>query len=142
PLDAVGADTRARPAEQAALRPNERHLDVLAVALAQHRAQVAEAIGKAELDRSSPGPIFAREQVGFGARQPGTTALLHQRDEIVVNFALDRLEPLHVLRFLRQERIEHRLALARGVEAALDADLLDQPGEAERAADHADRSHD
>ena len=53
-----------------------------------------------------------------------------------------RLQPLHVLGLLRQERIEHRLVLARGVEPPLDADLLDQLVEAERAADHADRADD
>ena len=59
-----------------------------------------------------------------------------------MDFALQRLQPLDVLRLLRQERIEHRLVLAGGVEPPLDADLLDQLVEAERRADHADRADD
>ena len=69
-------------------------------------------------------------------------AFLDQRDEVLVDVLLDRLDALHVLRLLRQERIEHHLALAGGVEPALDAELFHQLGEAERAADHADRADD
>ena len=52
------------------------------------------------------------------------------------------LEPFDVVRILRQERIEHRLVLARSIKPALDADLGDQLVETERAADHADRADD
>ena len=47
-----------------------------------------------------------------------------------------------VVGVFREERIEHRLVLARGIEPALDADLLDQLLKSERAADHADRAQD
>ncbi len=40
------------------------------------------------------------------------------------------------------EGIEHRLALAGGIEAALDADALHQAGEAEAAGNNADRADD
>src|SRR6266850_257660 len=40
-----------------------------------------------------------------------------------------------MIRIFRQERIEHRLVDARRIDAPLDADLLDQPGEPERRAE-------
>jgi hypothetical protein len=43
-----------------------------------------------------------------------------------VDFALHRLERSHVGGVLRQERIEHRLVLARDIEPALDADPVHQ----------------
>ena len=63
-------------------------------------------------------------------------------DEALVDVPLHRLEPLHVLRVLRQERVEHRLVLARRIEPPLDAELVHQPDEAEGAADHPDRADD
>jgi len=56
---------------------------------------------------------------------------------MLVNFVLDRLQLLDVFRLLRQERIEHRLALARGIEPALDAEPFDQLGKAKGPADDA-----
>ena len=56
---------------------------------------------------------------------------LHQIDEGPVDVLLDRLQPRHVFGILRQKRVEHRFVGARGVDAALDADLVDQLGESE-----------
>ena len=101
------------------------------------RIDQAEFAALAGRSRYSP-----ENKVVFTAVELAAAARLHQIDEARVDFPLDRLEPRHVLGLLRQERIEHRLVLAGGVEPPLDADLLDQLGEAERAADHADRTDD
>ena len=59
-----------------------------------------------------------------------------------VHVSLQRLDALDVFGLLRQERIERVLALARGVDAALDADAADQLVHAERRGDDPDRAHD
>src|SRR4029077_1709062 len=69
-------------------------------------------------------------------------ARFYQRDETVVDFLLQFFQPRHVVRVLRQERIEHRFVLARRIDAALDAVFRDQLVEAERAADDTDRADD
>ena len=87
-------------------------------------------------------PILAGKQGFFRTGQLRRPALLHQVDEGIVDFALDRLKPFDVLGLLRQERIEHDLVLAGGVDPPLDPELLDRLVEAERGADHADRPDD
>ena len=47
--------------------------------------------------------------------------------------ALKRFQPFHILRVLGLEWVEHRLVVARGVDAPLDAEPLDQPIKAETA---------
>ena len=59
-----------------------------------------------------------------------------------MHFALQRLEMGGVARVFGLEGIEHRLALAGGVDAALDADLFDQASEAKTGGDDADRADD
>src|SRR5207249_9110013 len=76
------------------------------------------------------------------ARETGAPALLHQRDEVVMNLALDQLEPLDFVCLFREERIEHRLALARRIDPALHTELLQEPGKSESAAEHPDRADD
>ena len=66
----------------------------------------------------------------------------HQRDEIVVDFALQFFQAVHVIWIFRQERIEHRLVFARRIEPPFDAKLGDQLIEAERAADDPNRPND
>src|SRR5262245_12122982 len=132
------SDARSRTSEQAALRADQRHPDIVAEALAQHRTQIADAVGDAERHRLAASPKLPGEQVIFWAGEARAAARFHQRDEILVNFALHGFEPFHVLRLLRQERVEHGLAFARGIEAPLDANLLQQTRETKRAADHAD----
>src|SRR5262245_6468858 len=141
-IDSDRAQPRLRAAEPTARGRHQWRDDIVAEALAQCRAQIAYSIGDAELDRLAAGPELTGEHVIFGAGEPRSPALLHQRNEILVNLVLHRFEPRHVLRLLRQEPIEHRLAVARRVEPPLDAYLLHQPGEAEGAADYADRAHD
>src|SRR5262249_60713982 len=117
---------RHAPRDTAALGPPQRHAHVLAEALAQPRAQLAEPIDQAVAERRLGAPVLAREQGIFGAGQARAAALLDEADEGLVNLALDRLQVLDVFRPLGQERIEHHLLLARGVDAPLDADLADR----------------
>ena len=99
---------------------------LLAEMLAEHRAEIADAVGKAERDGLFARPEGAGEQVRV-VGQRGTAALLDQVDEGGVDVLLDRAQAGDVLLALRAERIEHRLALAGGMDAALDADALHQP---------------
>ena len=86
---------------------------------------------------------YSPENKSFsGPCQLGAAARFDQRDKVFVNFSLQFLQPFDVVGILRQERIEHRLVVARRIEPPLDADLRDQLVEAERAADHADRADD
>ena len=96
----------------------------------------------AELDGLAAAPVFTGEQGFFWTLEPRAPAALHKADEVLMDFPLQRLEPLDVLRLLRQERVEHGLVLTGDVEPALDAELLHQLGKAERAADHPDGAKD
>ncbi len=60
-----------------------------------------------------------------GLVELGAAPCLDEIDEGLVHVALERLDPLDVLRLLRQERIERVLVLAGGIDAALHADLGD-----------------
>src|SRR6266480_2419906 len=133
---------RLHATEPAARRSHEWGDDVLAEARAQRRTQVADAIGKAELDRLAAGPVFAGEQGLFGTLEPRTSAALHEVDEVLVDVPLLRLEPLDVLRILRKEWIAHGLVLAGNIKPAFDAELLHELGKAERAADDSDGAED
>src|SRR5262245_25591805 len=106
--------------EPAAHRSHERGNDVLAETRAQRRPQVTDAVSKAELDRLAAGPVFAGEQSSFGALEPRTSAALHEINEVLMDVALQRLEPLDVLRILRKEWIEHGLVLAGNIKPAFD----------------------
>src|SRR5262249_59316896 len=97
---------------------DERRCDFVTETLAQDRAQVTDAVGEPKLDRPAAGPILAGEQVLFGAGEPAAAALLDQRDKVIVDLTLHCLEPLHVVRLLRQGRSKRPLLLARRIEAA------------------------
>src|SRR5262249_58243223 len=88
------------------------------------------------------GTVFTGEQGFFWTLEPRAAAAFHEADEVLVDVPLQRLEPLHVLRVLRQERVEHSLVLARNIEPAIDAELLHQLGKAERGADDPDGADD
>src|SRR4051812_30730135 len=120
PEQGIGSDAESAAAEKAALRRDQRHIDFVAKALAQHRAQIADRVDQPETKRAAAGPIFAGEQRLLGAVELAGAARLHQRDEIVVDLALQVLEPFDVARILRQKWIEHRLVLAGGIEPAFD----------------------
>ena len=125
-MPAPGDLRPSRPDSSPLARRDHRRQHLVAEARAQGRAQIADAVGEAERHGRFAGPVFAGEQEIVGALQPRAAALLHQRDEDRVDLALDRLQPRDVVGVFRQERIEHRLVLARRIEPALDADLLDQ----------------
>ena len=55
-----------------------------------------------------------------------------------VDVLLDRLDPFYVVWLFRQERIQHRLAVTRGVKPSFDTDFLDELVEAERSSNNAD----
>src|SRR5829696_6234172 len=63
PLD---ADARRRAPEQSAPRAYQRRLDLVAVALAQEGAQIADAVNQAVLDALARRPVFAGEQLRLG----------------------------------------------------------------------------
>ena len=55
-----------------------------------------------------------------------------------VDVLLDRLDPFYVVWLFRQEGIQHRLAVTRGVKPSFDTDFLDELVEAERSSNNAD----
>ena len=95
-------------------------------------------IGKPEFDRLLCGPEFTREQRLVGAVEFRPAAFLHQRYEMFVDVLLDRLDPFYVVWLFRQEGIQHRLAVTRGVKPSFDTDFLDELVEAERSSNNAD----
>jgi hypothetical protein len=113
-------------------------MDLLSKSLAQYRPKIANAIGKPELDCLLCGPEFTREQRLVGAVEFRPAAFLHKRYEMFVDVLLDRLDPFYVVRLFRQEGIQHRLAVTRGVKPSFDTDFLDELVEAERSSNNAD----
>src|SRR5580704_3694785 len=118
-------------AEQPALGGDEWGCDLVPVTAPQSRAQIAQAIDQAEALRRPTNPIFPGKQGGFWTGQLGPATRLDERDEALVDLVLHGFEPLHVVRLLRQERVEHHLVLARRVKPPLDANALDQFVQAE-----------
>src|ERR1700704_5144492 len=96
------ADPWDAPAEQAALGAHQRREHVVAEALAQHRAQVAEPVDQPVTQSRLCAPVFAREQGIFGPREARPPARLDEPDEGLVDLALDRLEARDVVGVLRQ----------------------------------------
>src|SRR5262249_57676204 len=68
---------RLQAAEPAAHRGHERGDDTVAEARAQRRAQVTDAVGKAELDRLAAGPVFTEEQGFFSPLEPRPPPSFH-----------------------------------------------------------------
>src|SRR5262245_60414355 len=65
------ARRRLHPPEPAAGRRDQRGGDVVAETSAQGRAQIADAVDNAQLERLSAGPVFAGKHGFFGTSQPG-----------------------------------------------------------------------
>src|SRR6185312_10675611 len=63
------ADPGESPPEQAAVALDQPQPHLLAITLAHRRAQVADAVGKPELDGAVGGPKLAREQGVVGTGQ-------------------------------------------------------------------------
>src|SRR5581483_3470097 len=138
----VAVDQAQAAAPAAPLGRHRAQPHALAVARAQRLADLAQPVDQAELERAPAEPGLAAEQLGLVGLQLGAAARAHQRFEVLVDLGLQPLQALDILRPLRREAVEQRLALARGVEPALDAELLDRAIEAEPGADHADRADD
>src|SRR5690606_34697156 len=89
PDPGVGHAIRRRDAEAAA-QPAAARLDhlephLVAEAVARHRAQIADAVDQAELERLAAGPERAAEQLLLGALEPLAAARAHQRLEALVD---------------------------------------------------------
>jgi hypothetical protein len=69
-------------------------------------------------------------------------ALLHHRDELLVDLVDHGLGKGRLLLVLGRERVEHALVGTGGEQAALDAELVHRAGEAEAVHQHADAAHD
>src|SRR5262245_66295206 len=82
----------------------ERSDDLIAETRTQCRAQIADAVGEAELGRLAAGPVLAGEQGFFGTLEPSAAAALDERDELLVDVLLPRLTPLDLLRTSRKDR--------------------------------------
>src|SRR5215211_6778884 len=134
-------------AEQAPQQRRARRFDhaephLLAEALAQDGADVAEPVDEAEIERLRPDPEGAGEEIVVGIVELFAPAVTDEADEHIVDLALESLQAHHIFRILGPERIEHRLALAGGMHPPLDADALDQFMEAEARGNDADRADD
>src|SRR5207245_2666406 len=133
---------RLHSANPATRGSDERSDDPIAETRPQRRAQISDAIRKTELGCLAAGPVFAGEQGLFGTLEPRSAAALDQRDELLVDFLLQRLEAVDVLRILRKERIEHGLVLAGNIKPALYSEFVHQLGKAEGTPDDSDRADD
>src|SRR6185437_15110218 len=91
---------------------------------------------------AAAGEDVAVEERRLVALEPRAAAQADDVLEAAVDVALERLEALHPHLVLGEEGIEQRLALARRVEPAADAEAAQQLGEAEAAADDPDRAED
>src|SRR5690606_16952427 len=112
-------------AKQATRRRNQLQLRLVAVALLDEGPHVAEPVDQAELEALLRRPEHAGEKVRV-VGELRAAPFLHHVDEGLVDFELQLLQPLDVLWLFRLERVEDRLVLASRVDAALDADLLQE----------------
>src|SRR2546423_9148564 len=82
-------DTGSGAAEQTALWRHQRRFDLLAIACAQRRAQVADAVDQAVFHALSGGPVFTGEKIMLGTGELRAAPRLHQIDEGPVDVLLD-----------------------------------------------------
>src|SRR5690606_38460073 len=128
-------------AEQAARLRYELQLRLVAVALLDEGAHIAEPVDKTKLQPLLRGPEHAGEKFGI-VRELRAAPFLHHVDEGFVDFELQFLEALDVLLLLRPEGIEDRLVLAGRVDTSLDTDLLVKILETDACGHHADGTDD
>src|SRR5207248_536045 len=115
--------------------------DVLAEALLQDLAELADAVGKAEGNRAAARPEGTGKKVGIVYKRRAA-ARLDDVDKVGVDLLLQGSQPDDIGLLLRLERVEHRLAPPGGVHAPLDPDPVEELRKAEARRDHADRAHD
>ena len=114
--------------QQTALGLDADELHVLAEARAQDLADIAEAVDEAAHAGGLAGPEGAGEELAVDVVEAGAPAGLHVLDEETVEVELERLQAGDVLGLLGQEGVEDRLVVARGVEAPLDAVVVNTSG--------------
>ena len=138
-----------RPLTPGVVRPNrlrlgrdQRRLDLVAVALAQGGAQVADAVDEPEFH------ALRAAQYSPENRSSSAPFSLPPRRDFTSSMKLAWISSWIALSratcsgFSGRNGSSIALLIARGVDAPLDADLVDQLGESERRADHADRADD
>ena len=117
-------------------------MDLGAVACLQHGPQLAQPVDQAHLQPALGRPEFAGEQRRIVALEPRAAALAHPVLEAVMDLDLQALQAFDILGVFGTKGIEHPLALARCVDAPLDAEAGEQVLEPEARGDHPDRAHD
>ena len=115
-------------------------LDLVAVKRLQLRHQMRHAIGKAKLHRLSAHPDIGVEQVGFRIQTLAPT-VPDMVDERLMDRGLQRLQPLHILGLLRQERVGNTFRFARRDHPPFHPLPGHKVWEPERREDHPDRPH-
>src|SRR6476619_3334882 len=139
---AVAYGDAAPAAEPARRRRDQAEANFVAVEFAHLAAEVGQAVDQPELERLPAGPELAGEEVVSSLLDAHATSRLDEIDELGMRVALDGLDPLHVFLLHRQERVERGLVAAGSIDAALDADLVDQLVQTEGGGDDADRADD
>src|SRR6476659_5776557 len=123
---AVDYGDAAHAAEPASRRRDQAEANFVAVEFAHLAAEVGQAVDQPELERLPAGPELAGEEVVASLLDAHATSRLDEIDELGMHVALDGLDPLHVFLLHRQERVERGLVAAGSIDAALDADPVDQ----------------
>src|SRR5262249_48184550 len=114
----------------------------IAKSRAHHRAQIADTVDQPLFQRlSARQDVAAEQRLVSGVDLPGA-AVFDMVLEGGVDVLLQDREPLDIAVLLGEERVEQRFVFAGGMQAALDADAVDQPGKAETTADDADGAED
>ena len=117
--------------QRAALGGDRPQSHLVAETAAHHGAQFADAVDEPALDRHSAGQDLAGEQGLVGRVDLAGAAAAHVLLEGAVDILLQPAQSRDIGRIFGQERVEQRLVRPGGVQAALDAEPVDQPGKAE-----------
>lgn len=117
------------------------HLDLrLHLQLLRDGLDRSNRIHQAELLGSAPRPELSRKEARI-IGEAGSTAVLHDLNERVVNILADGAERCDILSLLRQERVHYRLVLALRLDTTLNAVALDEILEAKATGDHTDATN-
>src|SRR5262245_1564824 len=142
----VGSDVAygdaAPAAEPARRRRDQAEADLVSVELAHLAAEVGQTVYQSKLERPPSGPELTGEEAVSCLLDADATPRLDEIDELSMHVALDGLDALDGLLLHRDDVAERRLVAAGGIDAPLDADLVDQLVQTERGGDDADRADD
>src|SRR5262245_46467685 len=108
------------------LRRSQAETDLVSVELAHLAAEVGQTVYQSKFERPSSGPELTAEEAVSCLLDADATPRLDEIDELSMHVALDGLDALDVLLLHREEGVERRLVAAGGIDAPLDADLVDQ----------------